>query len=151
MSTPAQQTTPEPLRKLHARVAEIEQRRRAELPPAITRTGPLSITADLQVRGEAAGDARVHVLGGTGRVVVTVLVRQSCGSLPVLVQRYYDASPASHTAAYSLAHRIKAGTEVHAQGDGLRLHHHKGEPALELLGVKAIYPPAPPTTRKDLE
>lgn len=137
----AQSPTPAPILKLHARVEEIN-RRRSVAPVAATPGAPSPLVLHLETRvtGVLLRDATVHTEPATGCVSVKVLLKQSFGDLPVCATRRYDSTASSHIAARSLAKRLRAGTVASVHGEGMRLHHEKGQTAIEVLLVGAIYP-----------
>ena len=141
MMAAAQSPVPAPILKLRERVDEINSRR--SIAPGSTSPGgpsPLVLHLETRIAGTLLEDATVHTEPGTGCVSVTVLIKQTFGDLPVLAVRRYDSTASSHVAARSLAKRLRAGTVAHVHGEGMRLHHLKRQPAIEILLVSAIHP-----------
>lgn len=140
MMAAAQSPTPAPILKLRARVEEIERRR--SITPAAQPGGPSPLVLHLETRlgGTLLADATVRTDAVTKCVSVTVLLKQTFGELPILATRRYDSSASSHVAARSLAKRLQAGTVARVHGEGMRLHHHKNQPVIEVLLVSAIHP-----------
>lgn len=110
-----------------------------------------AITFNLRLDGEVLTDAAATTERGTSNAMLTVVLQQRGGGLPVVATRRYSNTPISHTVAHSIAKRLKAGTPVHVEGKGLRLADHDGQQMLRVLDVQAIDPPTEPATRKDLE
>ncbi|MEO8153592.1 MAG: hypothetical protein ABI605_11020 [Rhizobacter sp.] len=112
---------------------------------------PAPVHFDVKFSGELLGDALASTERGSGVAVLTLVLQQSSGALPVLAVRRYDASATSHMVTHSLASRLRAGTTVRLSGKGLCVAEHDGQPALRVLDVQTVEPPAEPNTRKDLE
>jgi hypothetical protein len=159
---------PLPLQKLHARVAEIQRKNGEvdntpplappEVVPSSTRRavapGAAPVHFVVQINGEAVS-AAATTEPGTGNALLTVMLVQRYGAVPVVAVRRFDSSATSHTVARAIAKRLRNGTQVHVSGKGLCMADHEGKPVLRVLDVQAIDPPLPPldstTTRKDLE
>jgi hypothetical protein len=152
MAAAAHPPTPAPIAKLRERVEAINRRRAEDEAAAPAGGTPLVIHHQVRIKGELLEHAVVRTEPGTCRAIVQVVVQQCFGSLPVIATRRFDDSPSSHVAAHSLAKRLRAGTEVQVEGQGMRLHHHKREAALQVLKVTAVYPQLQSVApRKDLE
>lgn len=151
MMAAAQQPVPAPILKLRERVEEINRRRASE--PQVAAPAPLALSYPaFYVRGKVLGEARVYTEAHTGVALLSLMVAQPEGGLPVLAVRRYDATPSAHVVAWRAARRLRGGCEVRVQGHGWRLADHKGEPVLEVVGVCAVYETQPPTTtRKDID
>lgn len=137
---------------LQERVAEL-QRRHPPVPAPLApeATLPLVLHHDAKLRGTVLQDARVRTDRESGNALLIVLFKQAPSSLPVLAVLRHDSTDTSLITAHSKANRLRAGTPVRVEGEGLRLAHHRGEQVLEVVLVHSIEPPQVANTRKDLE
>lgn len=92
---------------------------------------------DWRVQGRLLQPARMWLQGPQARPCIEAVLAEE-GGPPLRIVQHFEASHAGQYVAQEKAARLRTGTEVRAEGVGLRLGHLGSHACIELLGTRFL-------------